>query len=57
MSKKRWKQPNETLWMVVLMTGLFLMCGGENLAILFISLAMQGTALYKLRGIDLEEVS
>ena len=57
MSKKRWKQPNETLWTTVLMVGFFLMSGGQNLAILLISLAMEGLALYKLRGIDLEEVS
>lgn len=55
MSKKRWKQPNETLWMAVFVTGFFLMSGGQNLAILLISLAMQGVALYKLRGVDLEE--
>ena len=55
MSKKRWKQPNETLWMAVLVTGFFLLSGGQNLAIALISFAMMGTALYKLRGIDLEE--
>ena len=55
MSKKRWKQPNETLWMTVLISGFFLMSGGQNFAILLISLAIQGAALYKLRGIDLDE--
>ena len=55
MSKKRWKQPNELLWTAVLVTGFFLMSGGQNLAILLISLAMTGTAIYKLRGVDLEE--
>ena len=56
MSKKKWKQPNEFLWPTVLMVGFFLMSGGENLAILLISLAMCGTSIYKLRGVDLEEV-
>lgn len=55
MSKKKWKQPNEFLWTTVLMVGFFLMSGGENLAILLISFAMMGTAVYKLRGVDLEE--
>lgn len=55
MSKKRWKQPNETLWMVVLVTGFFLLSGGQNLAIALISFAMMGTAIYKLKDIDLEE--
>lgn len=31
------------------------MSGGQNFAILLISLAIQGAALYKLRGIDLDE--
>ena len=58
MSKKRWKQPNEFLWTFVLGAGFFLMCGGQNLEILLISLAIQGIALCKLGGIvDLEEVS
>lgn len=55
MSKKKWKQPNEFIWTTFLMVGFFLMSGGENLAILLISLAMCGTAIYKLRGVDLEE--
>lgn len=55
MSKKRWKQPNETLWMAVLVTGFFLLSGGQNLAIALISFTMMGTAIYKLRDIDLEE--
>lgn len=55
MSKKRWKQPNEVLWNFVLMAGFFLMSGGQNFAILLISLAIQWAAIYKLGGIDLEE--
>lgn len=55
MSKKKWKQPNEFLWTTVLMVGFFLMSGDENLAILLMSLAMCGTAIYKLRGMDLEK--
>ncbi len=55
-SKKRWKQPNETLWMTVFMLGFFLMSGGENFLILLISLAMTGTSIWKLRNIDLDDV-
>lgn len=55
MSKKRWKQPNETLWRFVLGGGFFLMSGGQNFAILLISAAIMLTALWKLRGVDLEE--
>ena len=57
MSKKKWKQANEFLWTLVLVTGFFLMSGGENKIILLISLAMEALALYKLGGIvDLEEI-
>ena len=57
MSKKKWKQANEFFWTLVLVTGFFLMSGGENRIILLISLAMEALALYKLGGIvDLEEV-
>ena len=55
MSKRRWKQPNETLWTAVLVTGFFLLSGGQNLAIALTSFAMMGTAVYKLKDIDLEE--
>lgn len=55
MSKKRWKQQNEVLWNFVFMAGFFLMCGGQNFAILLTSLVIQGAALYKLGGIDLDE--
>ena len=57
MSKKKWKQANEFFWTLVLVTGFFLMSGGENRIILLISLAIEALALYKLGGIvDLEEV-
>lgn len=55
MSKKRWDKPKETLWCTVLMVGLFLMSGGENLIIMLISLGMMGLALYKLKDVDLED--
>lgn len=55
MSKKRWDKPNEILWSTVLMVGLFLMSGGENLIVLLISLGMMGLALYKLKDVDLED--
>lgn len=55
MSKKRWKQPNETLWMTVFAIGFFLMSGGQNLAISLLSFALMGVALCKLREIDFEE--
>ncbi len=55
MSKKRWDKPNEILWSTVLMAGLFLMSGGENLIVLLVSLGMIGLALYKLKDVDLED--
>lgn len=55
MSKKKWDKPNEILWSTVLMVGLFLMSGGENLIVLLISLGMMGLALYKLKDVDLED--
>lgn len=55
MSKKRWKQPNENLWRFALGGGFFLMSGGQNFAILLISVAIMLLALWKLRGVDLEE--
>lgn len=55
MSKKKWDKPNEILWSTVLMVGLFLMSGGENLIVLLISLGMMGLALYKLKDVNLED--
>ncbi len=55
MSKKRWKQPNETLWMTVFMIGFFMMCADSIVIVLF-SLALMGFSIWKLRNIDLDDV-
>lgn len=54
MSKKRWKQPSETLWKAVLMVGFFMM-SADSFAVLLLALAMMGISVFKLKDIDLEE--
>ena len=54
MSKKRWKQPNETLWTTVMVVGFFMM-SADSFAILLLALAMMTISVFKLKGIDLSE--
>lgn len=55
MNKKKWKQPNETLWMTIFTIGFFMMCA-DSIAIVLFSFALMGFSIWKLRDIDLEDV-
>jgi hypothetical protein len=54
MRKRRWKRPNEFLWSLVLVIGLF-MFSADSFAVLLLALAMMIISCYKLKDMDLSE--
>ena len=54
MRKRRWKRPNEFLWSLVLVIGLF-MFSADSFAVLLLALAMMIISYYKLKDMDLSE--